>query len=119
MEPKPVLIVDDDEAIRTALKISVEMFGYKAFCAANGQEALDLLGTMPRPKVILLDLMMPVMDGRSFAEALGQRPQWADVPIVVLTAFVGKADVVPNARRVLNKPFELSALLDSLQRFCA
>jgi CheY-like chemotaxis protein len=117
MESKPVLIVDDDEGIRTALKISVELFGYKAYCAGNGEEALELLGTMPRPMVILLDLMMPVMDGRSFAETLGRRPGWADVPIVVLTAFAGNAETVPNARRVLSKPFDLSTLLDSLRQF--
>lgn len=118
MDTKPVLIVDDDEAIRTALQISVEMVGYTAFCAANGEEALARLATIPTPGVILLDLMMPVMDGWSFAEALSRTPQWADIPIVVLTAFTGRADMIRNARKVLRKPFDLSSLLDSLKQFC-
>jgi len=119
MNTKPLLIIDDDEAIRSALQISVEMMGYTAFLAANGEEALGRLATMPAPGLILLDLMMPVMDGWSFAEALSRKPEWAHIPIVVLTAFTGKTDTIPNARRVLRKPFDLTALMDAVHQFCA
>jgi len=113
----PILIVDDDDGIREALQLSVEMFGYPAVCAAQGAEALEQLATIPRPGLILLDLMMPVMDGWAFAEAISQNKELADIPIVVITAFTDRASALPKAKRVLSKPFDIDLLLETIRQY--
>lgn len=118
MSRKPVLIVEDDEGIRTAEKLSMELFGYGAYCASNGAEALALLETIPRPGLILLDLMMPVMDGWTFAETLSRNPVLADIPIVVVTAFSDQTRTLPWARQVIAKPPDLGTLLGTVRQHC-
>jgi CheY-like chemotaxis protein len=81
----PVLIVEDDEDLREMMAHLLTLEGFEAATAANGREALEYLQTS-RPEVILLDLMMPVMDGFVFLEELQRRPGLGNVPVVVLTA---------------------------------
>jgi CheY-like chemotaxis protein len=118
MVKKPILIVEDDESIGTALQLSLEMFGYTTERAANGAEGLEKLATMPRPGVVLLDLMMPVMDGWAFVEAIERRPELADLPIVVLTAFSEQARAMKQARKVLPKPVDLDVLVETIRPYC-
>jgi CheY-like chemotaxis protein len=73
---------------------------------------------MRPPGIILLDLMMPVMDGWEFAAAIGKDPRFSTVPIVVMTAFSDKAHSVP-ARSILKKPLSLDEVLDIVGRYCA
>jgi CheY-like chemotaxis protein len=82
-----ILLVDDDEGVRDALGELLTFAGYEVKAVRDGQQALDCLrGTPMPPAIILLDLMMPVMDGFEF-RALQQRdPQLADIPVLVLTA---------------------------------
>ncbi|HEY8144381.1 MAG TPA: response regulator, partial [Kofleriaceae bacterium] len=69
--------------------------GYDAIGASNGREALDTLTASPeRPCVILLDLMMPVMDGWGFLDAIEDHPEWSSIPVVACTAFADRAEVV-------------------------
>ncbi len=119
MSKKPVLIVEDDEGIRTAMQMTAEMFGFTAFSAANGQEAFELLETMPRPGLILLDLMMPVMDGWTFAQAIEGKKDYADIPIVAVTAFTDQARAIRKVKKVLGKPVDIDVLDGILQRFCS
>jgi adenylate cyclase len=81
-----ILIVDDDPAARDALCRSLTGMGYRVAAMGNGQAGLDWLATHPSPSVILLDLMMPEMDGFEFLRELGQRPEFANIPIIVVTA---------------------------------
>jgi CheY-like chemotaxis protein/two-component sensor histidine kinase len=81
-----VLIVDDDPAVREIVRTTLESSGLKTFQAANGRAALDWLEHHPSPSLILLDLMMPEMDGFEFLEQIRNRDKLVDVPIVVLTA---------------------------------
>ena len=81
-----VLVIDDDADVRAMVKSTIEGVGMQAVEAANGQAALDWLAANPQPALVLLDLMMPKMDGFEFLEQVRQNQQFVDLPIVVLTA---------------------------------
>jgi CheY-like chemotaxis protein len=81
-----VLIVDDEADVRGVVKATVEAAGMKSAEAGNGREALQWLESNAPPALILLDLMMPVMDGFEFLEKIRKVDRWSDVPTVVLTA---------------------------------
>ena len=98
MAAKPVLIVDDEEGIRSMLKTALEMYDYRAYTAANGQEAVSVLKNEAVPGLILLDLMMPVMNGWALREALTKNPKWADIPVVVISAFSDRAEAFPKQK---------------------
>ncbi len=109
-------MVDDDPDILEALSEILESEGFAIRQARNGQEALELLERRP-PNLILLDLMMPVMDGWEFAERIRGRVDWAQIPVIVLSAdrnIGGKAREL-GALGYLAKPFELSDLLSLVQ----
>jgi CheY-like chemotaxis protein len=82
----PVLIVEDDPSTREAMRRLLEKLGLTVAEASNGLEGLRWLDGHPAPALILLDLMMPVMDGFEFLEELQRRPGLGNVPVVVLTA---------------------------------
>jgi signal transduction histidine kinase/CheY-like chemotaxis protein len=94
-----VLVVDDSEDVRAVVRSTVEKAGLKTVEAENGQAALDWLKTNPAPALVLLDLMMPVMDGFMFLDHVKHVPALAQVPIVVLTA----KDLTDAERRVVNE----------------
>ena len=81
-----VLVVEDDPAIREYIAFVLDDAGYKQAWAANGQEALAYLRSHAAPTLILLDLMMPIMDGRAFRAEQQRDPALADIPVVMLTA---------------------------------
>jgi CheY-like chemotaxis protein len=119
VEPSaPILIVDDDEDIREALHSLLELEGYTVLSAANGREALELLSRSPRPGLILLDLMMPLMNGWEFKQAAAKNPALASIPVVIVTAFPGRLESL-NAAGALIKPIEMDALIAVARRFCA
>lgn len=116
-DPSSVLVVDDDPDILDALSEILEAEGFAVTRARNGQEALERL--LPRPDLILLDLMMPVMDGYEFARRMKQQKGPAsDVPIVVLSADrnVGTKAREIGATGFLAKPFELGDLLGMVRK---
>lgn len=116
--PGTILVVDDDEDIRETLRVALELQGYGVFAVGNGREALDALRTIPRPRVILLDLMMPVLDGWEFAEELKKDPGCSDISIIVITAYADRARPVPGAELTIEKPFDLLVLLDAVKQRC-
>ena len=81
----PVLLVEDDPETRELIARALEKAGWAVSGAANGQEALDVMATL-LPRLILLDLMMPVMDGFAFLAAMRARPEWQHIPVIVVTA---------------------------------
>ena len=81
-----ILVVEDDLPTLEALCRSLASMGYTAHAAVNGRSGLDWLANYPAPDLILLDLMMPEMDGFEFLRELRQRPAFADVPVIVVTA---------------------------------
>ena len=114
-----ILVVDDDPDIRESLREVLEDEGYTVSCVGNGREALDYLKTpsSPRPCVILLDLMMPVMDGWQFRREQKQDPTIADIPLVVITA-TGKRPVLIDAAELVMKPLDLNRLFEAIERYC-
>ncbi len=106
---RPVLIVDDDHDIREAMHEALCAEGYPVAVAHNGQEALELVRRQGPPSLILVDLMMPVMDGQTFIQRLRQDPAHHTVPVFLVTAS-GRA-AMPGAQGVLDKPFDLDTLL--------
>src|SRR4051812_20455497 len=118
---KSVLVVDDDRDLRAGLILILEAEGYRVAGAADGQQALEALRAGPRPDVILLDMMMPVLSGWAFRERQLADPALADVPVVVFSAVgdaVGKADALGDVG-YLQKPVEVDQLLAVVERFSA
>ena len=111
MTSKTVLVVDDEPGIRDSLRDVLEDEGYAVKVAANGREALDLVPRLPRPFAIILDLIMPVMDGVQVYETIRANPALADVPIVVSTSDPTRA---PKNALVLRKPVDLDRLLSTI-----
>jgi CheY-like chemotaxis protein len=106
-----VLVVDDDPDILEALCEILAMEGYRVAQARHGAEALARVAA-ERPDLILLDLMMPVMDGAAFAEALRARHPGAGIPVLVISADASPERAVGlEASAFLAKPFDLEALL--------
>ena len=114
-----ILLVDDDDGLRSILaEYLADVGGYRVTPVTNGREALDHLKAGGRPCVILLDLMMPVMDGWEFRDAQSADPTLADIPVVVITA-LGSDKPSPVAREnTLRKPLDPKALLRLISRFC-
>lgn len=117
MSNKTLLLVEDDPDIRTTLKEVLELEGYSVLSAANGKEAYDLLKTSPKPCLILLDLMMPVMNGWEFLEAQQSHAKIANVPVIVVSAAGDKAKSA-KAHGFIKKPIEVDGLLEMIERFC-
>ena len=114
-----VLVVDDDPDIRDSLREVLEDEGYQVSCVGNGREALDhLKAASPPPCVILLDLMMPVMDGWQFRREQKQIPEIANIPLVVITA-TGKRPVLIDAAELVMKPLDLNRLFEAIERYCS
>jgi signal transduction histidine kinase/CheY-like chemotaxis protein/HAMP domain-containing protein len=82
----PVLLVEDDASARELISQSIEKMGLALVEAINGRQALTWLGAHPAPAMILLDLVMPEMDGFEVLDALAERADWRDIPVVVITA---------------------------------
>ncbi len=114
---KHVLVVEDDDSIRDYLQLALEDAGYDVIAAPNGAAALTLLDTT-QPDLILLDMLMPIMNGWEFASVYRQRPR-PHAPIVVVTAACdasARAEQIAAAG-VLGKPFRLETLVSCVQGF--
>jgi CheY-like chemotaxis protein len=117
--PKDVIIVEDDTAVRDAICDVLHEVGYAVAAFENGRTALEYLRDGNRPCLILLDLMMPVMDGWAFLCERREDPKLAEIPVAVLSA-AGMDRLPPDvpADHFLRKPFEMSPLLDLVARAC-
>ena len=118
-ERKKVLIVDDDFSLREALCVALEGEGIPVMAGANGREALDYLCASELPCLVLLDLMMPIMNGWEFRAEQRQDPRLADIPVVVLSAFSRSGDEeLRGIEHYLRKPVDLGDLLSAVRRYC-
>lgn len=114
-----VLIVEDDQDIRDYLTDLLELSGYPAAAVGNGVSALDYLRSGHRPRVILLDLAMPEMDGRAFRAEQLRDPQLAGIPIVVCSAAADAAQVAQDlGADHVQKPFRSDDLLPLIAQWC-
>jgi CheY-like chemotaxis protein len=117
----PILVVDDEAEVRWLLSELLTDEGYTVAQAANGREALAYLQTAtPLPCVILLDMMMPVMNGWDFLQVRQQDPVLAPIPIVVVSAARTSISVSAlGVQAALDKPFDMDRLLASVQQYCS
>lgn len=116
-----ILLVEDDAALRCALSELLRENGYEVACATDGRDALAQLGTRPAPSVILLDLVMPVMDGWAFRAEQRRDPLLAAIPTIVISASLAAdrrrlEELEPAA--TLAKPFEIERLIATVRRIC-
>ncbi|HET6923255.1 MAG TPA: response regulator transcription factor [Anaeromyxobacteraceae bacterium] len=118
METGRILLVEDDAAIREGVADGLAFEGYQAEGVSNGREALDWLEREGPPAVVVLDLLMPVMNGAQLLERLRADPRWAAVPAVLMSAAMPEAEALPRADAYLQKPFDLSELVAAVARWC-
>lgn len=113
-----VLLAEDDEDLRDAMVDVLKNAGYTVEAVSNGRAALEWLeDNSPPPKLILLDLMMPVMDGWQFLDERERIPKIAAVPVVVLSANAGFTRV-SETTRFMRKPVAVKVLLSVVSRYC-
>jgi CheY-like chemotaxis protein len=120
MTAQPILVVDDDPAILDLIAQLLLEEGYEVLAVSNGQTAVDLARKL-RPHLILLDLMMPEMNGWQVSALLKADPQTRAIPILLLSA---RRDMARTANELgvtayLEKPFDLDDLLSRVQRILA
>jgi CheY-like chemotaxis protein len=114
----PVLIVEDDADLRDMMAQLLSIEGFDAATVANGREALQYLQQGDRPDVILLDLMMPVMDGWEFRRQQQADPELAEVPVIVLSALDPNRARDLEADAFLKKPLDFDRLLQLVRQYC-
>ena len=112
-----VLVVEDDAELRESLVEVLSEEGYPTVQASNGQEAMAALSQKEKPCLILLDMMMPVMNGWVFLSQLRQDPKLADVRVCIISA-VPANQLPAEAICALPKPVDLSALLGVIDTYC-
>jgi CheY-like chemotaxis protein len=116
-----VLVVDDDRDIRESMTEILADDGYCPLAAADGQDALERIrGLTGPPCLILLDMMMPVMDGWQFRRAQLEDRALRSIPIIVLTAHADADKIAKEVGAVgfLRKPVSVDALMATVERFC-
>jgi CheY-like chemotaxis protein len=115
---QPVLVIEDDPDLRDMMEQLLHLEGFATLTAPNGLEALNLLNAGVPVKVILLDLMMPVMDGWEFRRRQRADPKLAGIPVVVMSAIDGDRlnEIEPVA--CFRKPLAFGRMIDLLQRLC-
>lgn len=109
-----VLLVEDNDDVREMMSLALQLSGNVVITASNGREALTILRDRPPPCVILLDLMMPVMDGRAFRDAQRHDAALADIPVIVVSADARGAEKAHQlgATASVSKPIDLDLLLE-------
>ncbi|CAN5697272.1 hypothetical protein BH18ACI5_BH18ACI5_11660 [soil metagenome] len=119
MTPPTVLIVEDDQDTREMLTSFLQLEGYLTETATNGREALDRLAGGIKANVIVLDLMMPVMDGWQFRRRQTADAQLAKIPTIVVSAAGRDRMAQISADAYLAKPIDMDELLSRVSQFCA
>jgi len=114
----PILIVEDDPDLREMMAQLLALEGFAASAVANGREALEYLGQGAPPDLILLDLMMPVMDGWEFCRRQSTDPSMAALPVIVLSALDQSRAGDIGAVEFLKKPLDFDRLLTLVRRHC-
>jgi two-component system, OmpR family, response regulator CpxR len=118
---RTVMVVEDDVDIRDSIHEVLADLQYRPVSASDGAAALDQLKLMdPKPCVILLDMMMPILDGPGFRQRQQQDPELSGIPVVILSAHA-EARATASEMQVaafLKKPVKLQELLDTIEQFC-
>lgn len=114
---KTILIVDDEPLIAMALEAALTDEGYNVSTAANGRQGLDRLSEDPRPDLVLLDMMMPVMNGFAVLAQMADQPDLCSIPVIILSSLPKEAitSIPPNVVTVVRKPCSFLDLLVTIR----
>ena len=112
-----ISVVEDEKELREMMREALELNGYTVVTATDGQNALDQIEHVEQLCLVLLDLLMPRMNGWDFFKELRARPAYANVPVVVHSSAPAAAPL--GVTRVLAKPMDLTRLLDVVREYCA
>jgi len=123
MKCKNILIVEDNSDIRETIEDVLKMEGYIAYAVSNGREALQAMKHIDGPSLILLDMMMPLMNGWEFMEAQKQNAKFANLPVIVISALSAETalrdgDSLVKAQGFIRKPLDLETLLNVVKVYC-
>jgi two-component system response regulator VicR len=115
--PKKILLADDEEQLALAVKIRLQSKGYQVFTAPDGRQALELI-TQQQPDLVILDILMPVMDGYSCLREINRRFGRGRVPVIILTARDRMKDLfeLEGIEDYVIKPFDHEDLLVRIER---
>jgi CheY-like chemotaxis protein len=119
-ESKTVLVVDDDSVTREAVAVILRREGYQVLLEANGEEALTCLRAGPRPDLILLDMLMPILDGWHFLDRLRAEFPTPAIPIILTTTLTILGDEWADAHGcsgLIRKPIDPEAMLQEIQSY--
>ena len=116
-----ILIIEDDEDIGFLLSSMLSREGFEVTVAADGRQALEIIDEIPPPKLVLTDVMLPFADGVQLTTYIRKKPDWRNVPIIMLTSKSQKHDIVRGlnvgANDYVLKPFQPKELMARLRRF--
>lgn len=120
MNKKTILLIEDNKGIQECLSFVMEEAGYSLTIAWNGQEALNLLRKAPLPSLIILDVMLPILNGLELREIMKEDVYLKNIPIIILTAKIGieKTLQLYSNECFIAKPFDLPKLLYAVEQFC-
>lgn len=117
---QPILVVEDEPDTADLVKLILQEKGYQVVHAADGQDALNKIASMPPPSLVLLDIQLPLVDGITILETIRATPDWQHVPVVLLTAVVDplciRQAVSIKVQDYVLKPFTRDDLLRSVER---
>lgn len=113
-----ILVVDDAADWREVLRELLEAEGYRVAAAGDGLMAIELLNAGTRPCALLMDLMMPAMDGWDLHAHLRSRPEWAGIPVIIISAFWPTRREAPPDTVVLQKPVPAEEILRVVRETC-
>ena len=111
-----VMVIEDEVELREMMQEALELSGYVVVAASDGQDALDAIGPIEHVCLVLLDLLMPRMNGWDFFAKMRARPELADIPVIVHSS--SPLEAPAGVTRVLQKPVTLDRLLSVVQEYC-
>ena len=113
-----IAVVEDEEDLANLVRVNLELSGYDVVVARNGAEGLTTIKN-DHPDLVLLDVMMPVLDGWQVLRSLKEDPELRDIPVIMLTALSEERDLIrghlQGAVRYITKPFEMKTLLEAVE----
>ena len=116
-----ILIAEDDQHVAELLALLFSQQSYKTKIVFNGQEAIDTIDSISPPKLVLLDVMMPIIDGLQVVDHIRTKNSWASTPIIMLTAKSQDQDIsIANSKGISDyvvKPFDASKIIPHLEKF--
>jgi two-component system chemotaxis response regulator CheY len=123
MRCENILIVEDNADIREVLEIALMNEGYRVYAVNNGKEAVSALKKIPGPSLILLDMMMPVMNGWEFFDIQTAHPEFGPLPVVVVSALGASSALAAKTKSLpavgyIKKPFDLGVLISLVRDYC-